>query len=118
MSADPSSVHLYYRLVDAGDVDGLVALFSPTTIYRRPGYEPLVGRDALRAFYEGARVIEEGAHDVEHTVVGADSVAVHGHFRGTLKDGSRVSLRFADFYTFDTDGLFATRDTFFFAPMV
>ncbi|WP_040155409.1 nuclear transport factor 2 family protein [Mobilicoccus massiliensis] len=118
MTVDATRVETYYRLVDADDVDGLVELFAPDSVYRRPGYEPLVGHDALRAFYEGERVIESGTHTVDHTVVGEDSVAVHGRFEGTLRDGSSASLRFADFYTFDDDGRFATRDTFFFAPLV
>ncbi|MDO5627380.1 MAG: nuclear transport factor 2 family protein [Mobilicoccus sp.] len=115
---DVSRVERYYRLVDADDVDGLVDLFAPDAVYRRPGYEPLVGHDALRAFYEGDRVIESGAHTVDHTVVGEESVAVHGRFEGVLRDGSSASLRFADFFTFAPNGAFATRDTFFFAPLV
>lgn len=116
--ADPTHVHRYYQLVDAGEIDELVALFAPNAVYRRPGYAPLVGREALRAFYEGERIIEHGRHEVDQTVLGEDAVAVHGRFEGRLKDGSAASLRFADFYTFDVDGLFATRDTFFFAPLV
>lgn len=115
---DAQAVHRYYTLVDSGDVDGLVGLFAPQAVYRRPGYEPLVGRDDLRAFYQGERVIDSGVHSVEQTVVGEDAVAVHGTFEGVLKDGSKTSLRFADFYTFDADGRFASRDTFFFAPLV
>ncbi len=43
---------------------------------------------------------------------------MQGQFSGVLRDGKEVSLRFADFFTFGPDGLFATRDTYFFAPMV
>lgn len=118
MTSPIESVREYYRLVDAHDVHGLVALFAPNAVYRRPGYDPLEGHAALQAFYENDRVIESGAHTVEHEVVDGDSVAVHGRFEGTLRDGSSASLRFADFYTVDADGLFATRDTFFFAPLV
>ena len=118
MTSSIESVREYYRLVDAHDVDGLVALFAPDAVYRRPGYEPLEGHEALRAFYENDRVIDSGAPTVEREGVGEDSVAVHGRFEGTLRDGSSASLRFADFYTFDAQGRFATRDTFFFAPMV
>lgn len=115
---DADRVTTYYRLVDENDVDGLVDLFAPGAVYRRPGYEPLEGHAALRAFYEGDRVIESGVHTLEEMVVGAEAVAVHGRFEGRLKDGSEASLRFADFYTFASDGRFATRDTFFFAPLV
>ena len=113
-----AAVRRYYTLVDADDVPGLVALFAPDAVYRRPGYEPLTGRDALTAFYRGARVIASGRHTIETEVAAAAGVAVHGRFRGTLKDGTSRELRWADFYTFTPEGLFATRDTFFFAPMV
>ncbi|GAB48854.1 nuclear transport factor 2 family protein [Mobilicoccus pelagius] len=118
MTSPIESVREYYRLVDADDVDGLVALFAPDAVYCRPGYEPLVGHGPLRAFYEGERVIESGTHTVEREVVDEGGIAVHGRFEGTLRDGSSASLRFADFYTFDARGRFATRDTFFFAPLV
>ncbi|MGW2090190.1 nuclear transport factor 2 family protein [Streptomyces sp. NPDC001880] len=108
----------YYELVDKGDVPGLVELFDPAAVYRRPGYDPLVGREALERFYREQRAIKEGRHALAATLVGEDGVAVHGTFDGTLHDGLEVSLRFADFFTFSADGTFRTRDTFFFAPLV
>lgn len=118
MTADARAVERYYRLVDENEVDALIDLFAPDAVYRRPGYEPLHGRDALRSFYSGERVIASGRHEVDALVADADTVAVHGRFVGVLKDGSDACLRFADFYTFDEQGRFATRDTFFFAPLV
>ena len=117
------TVARYYETVDAGDVEGVLALFTEDAVYARPGYAPFEGHEALRAFYAGDRVIESGRHTVEHMVVQDDGaaeprVAVHGRFEGRLKDGSDASLRFADFYTFAADGRFASRDTFFFAPLV
>ena len=41
-------VRRYYACVDAGDVDGLVALFQPDAVYRRPGYPPMHGHGDLR----------------------------------------------------------------------
>ncbi|QQS02162.1 MAG: nuclear transport factor 2 family protein [Austwickia sp.] len=113
-----ASVRRYYALVDADDVPGLVALFAPDAVYRRPGYEPLRGRDDLTAFYSGARVIASGRHTIETEVAGPTGVAVSGRLAGVLKDGTARELRWADFYTFTPEGLLATRDTFFFAPMV
>lgn len=116
--AQLAAVRRYYELVDADDVPGLVALFAPECVYRRPGYEPLRGREELEGFYTGERVIAAGRHEIAAAVVDEGGVAVHGTFEGTLKDGSARSLRWADFYTFTGEGLFATRDTFFFAPLV
>jgi ketosteroid isomerase-like protein len=113
-----TSVHRYYELVDAGDVTGLVNMFSPDATYRRPGYAPMVGHQEMTAFYGGARVIREGRHTVDKVVEGEDEVAVYGTFAGVLHDGRNVDLRFSDFFEFTEDGHFARRDTFFFAPLV
>ncbi|MFG2682010.1 nuclear transport factor 2 family protein [Streptomyces sp. NPDC048392] len=111
-------VRRYYTLVDDGDVQGVVALFADGAVYERPGYDPIVGRDGLDAFYRGRRVIDAGRHTVVKLVVEASEAAVEGEFRGTLKDGSEVDLRFADFFRLDEDLLFEVRNTYFFAPMV
>ncbi|MGW0880577.1 nuclear transport factor 2 family protein [Streptomyces sp. NPDC002671] len=110
--------HELYELVDAGDVSGLVALFDPEAVYRRPGYDPLVGRKALEHFYREQRVIKDGRHTLATVLMEKDSAAVQGSFAGTLHDGSKVSLRFADFFTFTASGAFRTRDSFFFTPLV
>lgn len=111
-------VRRYYQLVDAGEVDELVALFASDAVYRRPGYEPLVGRGELTHFYSSQRVIKDGRHTIQTVVTQDARVAVHGQFQGTLKDGTQVAVRFADFFTLTADALFAERDTFFFAPMI
>lgn len=107
-----------YELVDVGDVSGMVELFDPEGVYRRPGYEPLVGRRALARFYREQRVIKEGRHTLETVLAEAGGAAVQGLFVGTLRDGSDVSIRFADFFTFTANGAFHSRDSFFFTPLV
>ncbi|MFI6858320.1 nuclear transport factor 2 family protein [Streptomyces sp. NPDC050421] len=113
-----SRIRAYYTSVDAGDVESLLALFAPDARYHRPGYEPLVGHTALRRFYQGERIIAEGTHTLTETVVDGDRAAVHGEFHGLLRTGERVDLRFADFFTLTSKLTFATRDTFFFTPLV
>jgi steroid delta-isomerase len=117
MEIDKQTIEYYHR-VDAGDVPGLLALFAPDAVYRRPGYPPLVGRDALERFYREQRVIRAGCHSLAATVVQGDSVAVHGVFEGALLDGRAVKLRFADFFEFTGAGVIGVRDTFFFVPLV
>ncbi|MFD6889358.1 nuclear transport factor 2 family protein [Streptomyces sp. NPDC059957] len=118
LSADVEKVHTYYRLVDAGDIDGLTALFAPDAVYHRPGYPPLEGRAELDRFYRGERVISHGRHTVTAVTAADGDVAVQGGFQGELRDGSTVSLRFADFFTLAPDGLITRRDTYFFSPLV
>lgn len=117
--ADPvSRVRQVYERVDSGDLQGLSALFSDDVVYRRPGYEPMVGRAELDRFYQQERIIDEGVHTPDAIVENGGEVAVHGRFAGRLKDGRQVELRFADFFTTGADGRFSRRDTFFFAPLV
>lgn len=117
-SAAEAAVRSYYQAVDADDVDTLIGLFAEEATYERPGYEPFVGHDALRAFYTGDRVIASGAHTVDALLVDGDQVAVHGRFEGTLKDGSASAVRFADFYVLDEQARFTRRTTFFHTAAV
>ncbi len=110
-------VRRYYELVDAGRLEEMYALFHDDVVYRRPGYEPLEGIEALRGFYEGERVIREGAHTVSSVALDGERIAVEGEFGGVLHDGSRVTVRFADFFVF-RGGRIARRDTYFDAPLV
>lgn len=108
----------YYERVDAADLEGVLDWFAEDAVYHRPGYEPMQGREALRAFYGGERVIVAGAHTLDDIVVDGDRVAVRGTFAGTLKDGSSVTVGFADFISYDAEGRAAQRRTFFAAPAV
>jgi ketosteroid isomerase-like protein len=108
----------YYATVDAGDVDGVLDWFADDAVYHRPGYEPMEGREALAAFYGGERVIEAGAHALDTLVVSGSSVAVRGTFTGRLKDGSEVSLGFADFIDYDAQGRARERRSYFAVPAV
>jgi ketosteroid isomerase-like protein len=111
------TVLAYFRAVDAHDIPGLLAAFHPSIVYVRPGYEPLIGLERLRRFYEEERVLATGGHILEHLVIDGDAGAAEGRYVGTKKDGSPVDIRWADFYTFE-DGLIRTRRSYFFLPGV
>lgn len=112
-----ATVQEYYRRIDAHDVESLLELFAENARYERPGYDPLVGRSALRQFYFAARVIESGAHAIARVVEAGDSVAVEGRFSGELKDGRHVELGFADFFVLSAE-MIVGRRTYFYTPMV
>ncbi|MDU0294818.1 nuclear transport factor 2 family protein [Saccharothrix longispora] len=118
MTREAALVHDFYRFVDSDDVPALVAMFTEDTTYHRPGYPPVVGQDGMSHFYTHQRVIKAGEHRVESVVLEGDQVAVRGSFEGVLRDGTRTSLRYADFFTLAADGRFSKRETFFFAPLV
>lgn len=113
-----TKVREYYRLVDADDVPGIVALFAEDAVYRRPGYEPMRGHADLRSFYGQERVIADGTHTLTTVVTDGRRVAVHGVFDGVLKNGRQVTVEFADFFELNEHQQFARRDTYFFAPLV
>jgi steroid delta-isomerase len=111
-------IHAYYRMVDAGDFDGLLNLFTNDAVYCRPGYPTLRGHAHLSRFYRELRVIKQGRHTISRAVVRYPQVAVQGEFDGVLSSDQQVSLRFADFFVIEEDGRFSRRDTFFFVPLV
>ncbi len=113
----PPVITEFYALVDAGDTDGLCALFAPDAHYVRPGYPDLHSREAIAHFYRYDRVISSGRHTLDHAFVdcnGPDArIAVCGSFAGRKRDGSAVAHRFAEFFTLGSEGLFTERETFF-----
>lgn len=111
-------VRAYYAAVDADEVDTLLDLFTDDCVYRRPGYEPIRGRDAMERFYRGERVIESGSHTLSELMVDGAHAAVHGRFEGVLRDGTHKQVGFADFYRFTGDGRAAERTTYFHVPSV
>ncbi|HEX9339287.1 MAG TPA: nuclear transport factor 2 family protein [Pseudonocardiaceae bacterium] len=106
-------VHEFYRLVDAGALDDLAAMFAQDAHYDRPGYPTLSGRAAIDHFYRHERVIAAGQHRLDSVVVSGNETAVRGSFDGVLRDGKPVRHRFAEFFVFTADGLIGTRETFF-----
>ncbi|MFW5948671.1 MAG: nuclear transport factor 2 family protein [Halolamina sp.] len=121
----------YYDLVDAEAYEQLVALFTEDVTYERPGQATIVGREALREFYETGRPLSNGEHEL-HAVVadsaargsageqtqsdGGNTVAVRGTFRGE-QNGEPVEIGFADFHEFE-GGSIARRYTYTDRDMV
>jgi ketosteroid isomerase-like protein len=106
-----------FQKIDTRDWDGLSSFFRPDVVYERPGYEPIVGLDALLHFYREVRVIAAGRHALSDVVVGESSAACWGRFVGKHKSGEELDERFADVYTF-ADGKIKTRASYFFRPAV
>ena len=98
----------YFRLVDEGRIDDMFALFDDGIVYRRAGVEPIVGVDAMRAFYAGPRGIVTIRHDIEVLVREGECVAVEGRARASLEGGGAFDRRIGEFFWF-RDGLFVER---------
>lgn len=111
-------VQKYYTEVDKGNIERVVELFEVDAEYSRPGYAPMRGREAIRAFYVDDRIIESGAHSIESIVSDSGAVAVEGSFKGTVRGGIDAEVKFADFFCPGSNVLIQKRRTYFYAPLV
>lgn len=93
-------VESYFQCVDANDFDRLVHLFTVDTVYERPGYEPILGREALRSFYAQDRVIASGQHHIDQVVVEGDWACAWGSFSGRSRSGAELREKWCDVYRF------------------
>ncbi|GMA38506.1 nuclear transport factor 2 family protein [Mobilicoccus caccae] len=112
------AVQGYYDALDRNDVDEVLSDFSGDVLYRRPGYDPIVGLKGLREYYTGSRKLAAGRHVLRAMVVEDNNVAAHGMWEGDLKDGGRTSMGFAAFFSFDSAGRITEHTTYFFTPAV
>lgn len=108
----------YYALIDSGDVDGVMQCFALEAQYLRPGYRMMSGHAEIESFYRCERVIESGVHTIERIIATDFAASVFGSFKGISKSGDELQANFADVFTFDTDGLFVTRRTYFDSPLI
>jgi steroid Delta-isomerase len=111
-------VRRYYDLIDAKDLDAVIAIFDCDAVYRRPGYPDLVGKGAIETFYRQSRRIEDGRHTLTGVVVKGRQAATEGTFRGSMRDGEEVSVGFAEFWSFTAANLAVKRTTYFFTASV
>jgi hypothetical protein len=78
----------------------------------------MVGREQVFQFYHRDRIIAAGTHLLETAVADEFQVAINGRFVGTLRNGTAVDLRFADFFDLDECTLVTRRRTFYFTHTV
>src|SRR5262245_15493618 len=106
-------VERMYDAIDRNDADALVEVMCPDVIYERPETAPRRGRDAVRAFsfHEGG--LSGGRHAPGHHAIEGGCGAAWGAFAGVRADGTPVSLRFADVFTFENDRIRARRSHIF-----
>ena len=93
-------VRKYYNAVDNNDLETLFSVFSDNIVYKRPGYDPIIGMKDFMDFYRSNRIIREGHHTLFNIIVHEPYVIVEGEFKGILKDGTESYTKFVDVYTF------------------
>lgn len=106
-----------YRAVDSEDWERLSGLYHDQIRYERPGYEPFLGKGEVLDFYLHDRAIASGRHQLEGIVSTGPRTVCWGRFDGRLKDGTDVSVPFADVYLFEGRRIIF-RKTFFFRAVV
>jgi len=104
-----------FRAVDGSDWQAMARHLHPDLVYDRPGFDLLVGREAVLHFYREVRSIR-GEHRFDAIVVDDVHGACWGRFVGSRQDGTPIDLQFADCYTF-SDGLLFRRKSFFYVPL-
>ncbi len=99
-----STVEAYLALVADGTAAEIAALYSADATIEDPvGAEPLVGNDAVLAFY---KVIEPIKRSVElHSLRVAGNTAVFAFTITTYFDGTTVTITPTDIMVFGEDGL-------------
>lgn len=110
-------VHDLFRVVDGRKWDDLAQVFAEDAVYERPGYEPLLGLERIRYFYEHERIIADGRHLVDHVTGAPGAAACWGRFRGVSRTGEPLDEGFADTYVV-RDGRIAHRRTYFWRPAI
>ncbi|SBT95526.1 steroid delta-isomerase [Streptomyces sp. DI166] len=97
----------YCRLMNAGDLDGVLALFAPDVRFEDPvGTEVLVGREALRGHLGAA--IDAGIEEVPGALTAAlDGTSVTLQVSGTMgvPGAGRVAFRLVSLMRVNGEGL-------------
>lgn len=100
----------YYTLVDSGDIDNMLQLFSVDVTYNRCG-EDVNGLEEMTVFYKEKRTLQ-GSHSIESMIVEGDTVVVRGVFNGKNDQEDRKCLQFADFFIFNEENKVTERRTY------
>ncbi len=93
----------YYELVDRGDLEGVLALFSPDAVYDRPGHGRIQGADALRHFFLHERKLVSSRHDIRRFITDGDWVVAEGVAEARTEDGDEVKVAFVDVFRIEGD---------------
>lgn len=99
-------MELYIRLLNAGDVEGIIALYADDAVVEDPvGTDPYVGIDAVASFYRGGlgqvEVAAEQTGAVRTTAASEGAVP----FRVALRnDDQTIVIEPIDFMRFNDDG--------------
>jgi len=93
----------YFRLVDQARLDEMYDMYTDDIFYKRAGTEPIIGKAALIAFFQGPRGVASIRHDMKVVAAEGNCVAVEGRAQATLLAGGDFDRQIAEFFWFDGD---------------
>lgn len=89
-----------FAAVDRRDVAGFMAFLADDCVFRFGNVPPVVGREAVgqavAAFLAGIQAL---SHEICAVVEAGGCVACHGQVHYVRRDGSTLTVPFADFFT-------------------
>lgn len=101
-----AAMQAYVDRTNAGDAEGLIALFAPNAYMEDPVGTPVKYREEMSVFFRdgvtyGARIVLDGPIRGSH----ANEAAMSFEVRFTPPDSPRMLIRSLDICTFNEDGL-------------
>ncbi|MCV6603061.1 MAG: nuclear transport factor 2 family protein [Cohaesibacter sp.] len=109
---DDPWISALFEAIDCNCWDALEQILAPDVVYERPGYAPLVGRDAVMNFYRHIRIIKSGIHKVQGFARQGKILSYYGNFKGISQSDEPLNVDFCDICKLDGDHLYY-RKTFF-----
>jgi len=102
-------VELYYKKIDARDIDWVVNMFADQAVYER-AEASYAGKKAIADFYTNGRKIQ-GKHTIEPVIAEGERVVAYGEFNGVGAQNQPLHIGFCDVWTFK-DALVVKRQTY------
>jgi ketosteroid isomerase-like protein len=96
-----TAVRMLFRAIDEADLGVLEALLHPLSEYEESGYLPFRGRESVMNFYRNVRSFARSEHIIESVSQDGDRLICCGRFLGKRRDGTEVSILFADIIQFE-----------------
>ena len=103
-------VRKYYELIDDQKIDEVLSLFSKSATYIRCE-TTFNGIEEISGFYKNERKIK-GRHTINSLLAVGRTVVIEGNFMGKGVNGEAKEIRFADFFTLNTEQKIETRHTY------
>jgi steroid delta-isomerase len=108
-----AAVHAYVRALNAGDLEAIVALYADDASVEDPvGSAPVVGREAIRAFYARSVAVPLQVA-LEGPVRVAGRECAFAFSVSVVWEGKRTTFRPIDTFRFDDAGRIAQMRAFF-----